>query len=204
MQRPRLASLAAGLLLGVFLAATGASGDTARSGHAGHFVRWDLVLIRDGVALPGGTDVATDHGTGDTISLTGSGTVEPLEFEAAGGGTWSVHEASGGSDQGVYYVTRFLSWRHLVGGNFAATGLIDGIGNGPGAHPNENEPSSGVLRLRIHFVSGSGQTTNGILTVFCHLPGTVVEVPEGIRVQVPEFDADFKPTSGVTLVHRLR
>jgi hypothetical protein len=192
-------------MLGGFIAAAGASGDTAatRATHHGFFVRWDLVLISNGVAVAGGSDVATDSG-GDTLTLTGSGTVEPKESEGAGGGTWAFHGSDGETDHGVYYVTRFLSWQRLAGGDFAATGLIDGIGNGPGSSRNENEPSSGILRLGIHFISDSGEEVNGILRVNCHLPGTVVDVPEGIRVRIPKFDLTFEPTSGVTLFHLLR
>ncbi|HYY33955.1 MAG TPA: hypothetical protein VE693_10320 [Gaiellaceae bacterium] len=203
MQRPKLLSLALGLALGVFIAAAGASGDTVASTEAHGFVRWDLLVISNGVAVAGGTDVATDA-AGDTLSLTGSGTVEPNESEAAGGGTWAFHGSDGETDQGVYYVTRFLSWQRLAGGNFAATGLIDGIGNGPGSSRNENEPTSGILRLRIHFIADSGEEVNGILRVNCHLPGTFVDVPEGIRIRIPTFDLVFEPTSGVTLFHRLR
>jgi hypothetical protein len=36
------------------------------------------------------------------------------------------------------------------------------------------------------------------------LPGTFVDVPEGIRIRIPTFDLVFEPTSGVTLFHRLR
>lgn len=203
MQRPRLLSLVLGIVLGGFIAAAAASGDTVATGSHHGFVRWDLLHVSNGVVVAGGTDVATDA-AGDTLTLTGSGTVEPNESEAAGGGTWAFHGSDDETDQGVYYVTRFLSWQRLAGGDFAATGLIDGIGNGPGSSRNENEPTSGILRLGIHFISDSGEEVNGILRVNCHLPGTFVDVPEGIRVRIPKFDLIFEPTSGVTLFHRLR
>jgi hypothetical protein len=177
------------------------------SGGDGHgLIRWDLPLIADGVAVPGGTDVSTDAATGDTITLTGSGQAEPGESEAAGGGTF-VHRHADGTEvaHGVYYVIGFKRWRHLAGGNFAATGLIDGIGNGPGSSRNENEPSSGILRLKVRFIPDVGGVPqpgiNGVLIINCHLPNTTVFVEEGVEVKIPSFNLDFTQTSGVTLFH---
>jgi hypothetical protein len=173
------------------------------------FVRWDLPQFVGGVIVVGGSDVSTDAETGDTLKLTGSGHAEPLEHEAAGGGTF-VHKNGGGKTlaRGAYYVTDFKSWKRLAGGSLDETGLIDGIGNGPGANPNEHEPTSGVLRLKVHFVpvvDGEPQPgVDGVLRINCSLPGTVEPVREGVRVMVPSFDLDFRPTSGVTLFHALR
>ena len=47
-------------------------------------------------------------------------------------------------------VTGFVSFARLGGGDFAKTGLIDGIGNGPGSSEedeDEGEPSSGILTV---------------------------------------------------------
>ena len=210
MRRATIALLALGLMVGTTFAATGHAGTgQERSGGNQRFVRWDLIQFVGNVILAGGENVATDAKTGDTLTLTGSGQAEPGEREAAGGGTF-VHADQGGTemDSGAYYVTGFISWRPLAGGSLDGLGLTDGIGNGPGAQPDEGEPSSGVLKLRIHAVAvvdGEPQEgVNGVLIVYCHLPGTIVDVPEGVAVRVPAFDLNFRPTSGVTLFHRLR
>src|SRR5206468_10451898 len=88
-----------GLALGIMLAATTATSSSPgndrgepneNGGQHNRFVRWDFLVIANGVAVAGGTDVSTDPATKDTLALTGSGQVEPGENEAAGGGTF-VH-----------------------------------------------------------------------------------------------------------------
>jgi hypothetical protein len=211
MRRATIGLFALVLVAGTALGATGTSGAESGSGTGSDevFIRWDLSQFVGNVIVVGGTDVSTDAESGDTIELTGSGHAEPLEAEAAGGGTF-VHETAEGETvaEGAYYVTGFRHWRLLTGGSLDETGLIDGIGNGPGANPNEHEPTSGVLRLKVRFVpveEGTPQPgVNGILIIFCHLPGTTVFVQEGVEVKIPSFGLDFKQTSGVTLFHRLR
>lgn len=212
MRRATIGLLALGLVIGTALVATGRSGAERRSSAAGSaplFIRWDLIQFAGNVIAVGGTDVSTDAPTGDTIELTGSGQAEPGEGEAAGGGTFVHMNAEGKTlAEGAYHVTGFISWRRLVGGSLDETGLIDGIGNGPGARPNEHEPTSGVLKLKVQFlpvVDGTPQPeVNGVLIVNCHLPGTIEFVPEGVQVKLPSFDLNFTPTSGFTLFHRLR
>jgi len=210
MRRAAIALLSLSLVAGASLAATaGGARDDAASGEDHLFVRWDLVEFVGGIILAGGSDVSTDAETGGTVKLTGSGQAEPLEHEAAGGGTF-VHKNEEGKTlaRGAYYVTDFKSWKRLAGGSLDETGLIDGIGNGPGANPNEHEPTSGVLRLKVRFVpvvDGEPQPgVDGILRINCNLPGTVEPVREGVRVMVPSLDLDFRPTSGFTLFHALR
>jgi hypothetical protein len=204
MRRTKLAALGLGLCLGLMIGATSAVGSDQR-GHRDGFVRWDLLLIADGVAVGGGVNVSTDQATGDTLELTGTGQAEPGEREAAGGGTFIQRHANGTEvTHGVYYVKRFLSWRRLAGGDFGATGLIDGVGN-----PGEREPTSGVLRLRIQFVpdvgGAPGPGPTGVLKINCHLPGTFVSVEEGFNVDVNGLEFDPDPVRhGVTLFHRLR
>jgi hypothetical protein len=222
----KITFLILGLVLGILLAATSAtsspSGDDPddqaqqeNGGHHNRFVRWDLVLIANGVAVAGGTDVATDAATKDTIALTGSGQVEPREQEAAGGGTF-VHKHADGSlaAKGAYVVTGFVSWQPLPGGNFAKTGLVDGIGNGPGSSEDEDEPSSGILTITVRFVpDGTAPSAgiDGVLSVHCDLPDTLGGDFEGVTVKLPSLSLDFTPAAnadpnahGVTLFHRLR
>jgi hypothetical protein len=177
------------------------------------FVRWDLVQAVNGVVVSGGTDVSTDAATRDTMALTGSGHAEPGEQEGAGGGTF-VHRDKDGNlkAKGSYFVTGFVSWQRLSGGNFAATGLVDGIGNGAGATPDENEPSSGILTLNVRLVPDGSTPSNGIdavLSIHCNLPQTIGGDFEGFTLTVGSFN--FTPTAngphtraGLTLFHILR
>jgi hypothetical protein len=222
----KITFLLLGLVLGVLLAAASATsspsgndrddqGQQENGSHHNRFVRWDLVLIVNGVAVAGGTDVATDAATKDTIALTGSGQVEPREEEAAGGGTF-VHKHADGSlvAKGAYVVTGFVSWQRLRGGNFSKTGLVDGIGNGPGSSEDEGEPSSGILTVNVRFVpDGTAPSAgiDGVLSVHCDLPDTVGGDFEGVTVTVASLNLDFTPAAnvdpnahGVTLFHRLR
>ena len=139
--------------------------------------------------LPGGTNVARDARTGDTIDLTGSGQAEPGDHSAAGGGTF-VHRHANGDlvANGVYVVIRFISWEKDTG----TLPVADGIGHA-------DQASSGILRMRIRAFPQGGTPVEATLTVFCHLPGASKPTTEGVRVQVGSFN--FVQTSGVTLFH---
>jgi hypothetical protein len=195
MRRITLVLLSVGLVLGVLIATAGATGAHDDSGRADEIVRWDLSQIVDGVILPGGGDVAAADG--ETITLTGSGHVEPGERDAFGGGTF-VHEDAGGTlvAKGVYYVTEFRSWEPLKGGTLAGTGLIDGIADMETA-------SSGILKVGVKLVAAGGSPQfDGELTVFCHLPGTIRDIPEGVALEVAGLHFD-RQVSGVTIFHIL-
>ena len=209
MRRAMIALLALGLVLGTTLVATGrARSETGSSSGDKALIRWDLIRIGGNIILAGGRDVSTDAATSDAITITGSGHAEPGEKEAAGGGTF-VHRHKDGTlvAQGAYHVTGFISWQRLTGGSFAGTGLIDGIANGTGATPDEQEETSGVLTLAAEFVplvKGEPQPgVQGTIIVNCDLPGTSGTAEEGVEVQVPSLDLDFTQTSGNTLLHLL-
>ena len=195
MRRIRFILVSLGLVLGLLIGAAGATGSDDDNGRPAEVVRWDLSQIVDCVILPGGTDVSAADG--DTIALTGSGHVEPREGKAFGGGTF-VHKDAGGNivAQGTYHVTAFRSFEALKGGTLAGTGLIDGIAD-------IDTASSGILKVGVRFVAAGGTPQlNGELTVFCHLPGTIRDVPEGIAVQVAGLNFD-RQVSGVTIFHIL-
>jgi len=211
-----------GLVLGILLAATTATSSSPgndrgqqneNGGQHNRFVRWDLVLIANGVAVAGGTDVSTDAATKDTIALTGSGQAEPREDEASGGGTF-VHKHADGSlvAKGAYVVTGFVSWERLRGGDFAKTGLIDGLGNGPGSSEDEDEPTSGILTVSVRFIPDGtppGAGFVGVLSVHCTLPDTVGGDFEGVTVDVAGLSFTFVANAdlnayGVTLFYCLR
>lgn len=197
MRRTKLLCLGLGLVLGLLIGPVGASGsDNGReTDRRGTIVRWDLSQILQGVALPGGTDAAAAS-TGDTTELTGSGHAAPRRDRAFGGGTFVGKDAAGNVDvEGVYYVTGFVSWERLRGGSLP---FIDGIG--PIARA-----TSGILKLNVHFVTTEGEEVDGVLTIFCHLPGTIRDVPEGIALDIPDIGLNFDTqVSGVTLFHVIR
>jgi len=201
MQRIFRSVFGAGLVLGLIMAAAtpALAGDREAQvdRSQGHFVRWDIVQIINGVVLPGGTAVSQDAATGDRVSLTGSGQAKPAPRQATGGGTF-VHRHADGTvfAQGVYYVTGFVSW-NPAGGSLVGTGLIDGVGP-------IDETSSGDLALRVHLVpNGGGAGLDGVLTIHCHLPGAVRDIPEGVSLAVGPFHFEPVEGQGFTLFHIL-
>ncbi len=157
-------------------------------------LRWDLVQIVQGVVLAGGTDVARDAASKDTISLTGSGQAEPEEHEAAGGGTF-VHKHENGSEvaHGVYFVTGFNSFRN-GGGTLVGAGATDGIGE-------IDETSSGILSLNVRLRPSGGGSLDAVLTVNCDLPGATFAIEEGVTLTVGTLH--FVQKEGATLFHVL-
>jgi hypothetical protein len=199
MRRSGIALVLLGLVLGAVLSATSAFGDHQRRGK---IVRWDLVNIANGTALVGGENVATDPESGESLRITGSGHVRPRSHEAFGGGTWALEDKDGNQlANGTYTVTELVSFRRLHGGNFAATGLIDGIGD-------PDEASSGIMVVNVRALVAGAPPEEGIdavLEVHCHLPETVEETFEGVRITVG--DQVFEPDPdrhGVTLFHVMR
>lgn len=159
-------------------------------------LRWDLVSVRDGVVIPGGTDVGRDAGTGDTISMTGSGQAEPHEREANGGGTF-VHMDSSGNTRasGVFLVTGFRDLDH-VSGSLVGVGLQDGVGE-------LGETTGGILTLGVRLIPDSGSPHEGVMTVDCDLPGARFAIHEGITLSVAGTALHFTQDSGTTLFHVL-
>jgi hypothetical protein len=199
MRRSRIALVLLGLLVGAVISAASALGDHQQRGK---IVRWDLVEIANGTALAGGENVATDPKSGQSLTITGSGHVRPRSHAAFGGGTWVLEDVDGNEiANGTYRVTEFVSFRRLRGGNFAATGLIDGIGD-------PNETSSGIMKVKVSALPEGAPPEDAIdatLEVHCHLPGTVEETFEGVRITVG--DQVFEPDPdrhGVTLFHVMR
>jgi hypothetical protein len=158
---------------------------SAASNGAQH-VRWDIVHLIAGNITAGGHASATAQNSGDTITLTGSGTfVAPASGggsgAATGGGTWT---ASGGGS-GTYEVTSLVSWRPAnaqFGSPF--NDLID-----------DGTSTNGTAVLNIAFSDG----TDGVLTIGCHGPGAPAGIFEGIATT-----KDYKtyyivsaPTGGV-------
>ena len=188
MRRFLLLCVATGLLV----VAASAVGTARVDGNA---VRWDLVQIVQGTVLAGGTDAGQDAASQDTVSLTGSGSADPDERDATGGGLF-VHKHANGTEvaHGVYVVTGFVSWRP-AGGSLAPAGVADGIGH-------LSETRAGILRMTVRlFPAGAlpGTHADGILTVDCALPGATFAIKEGITFAIGTFH--FTQHGGATLFH---
>ena len=156
-------------------------------------LRWDLVEFPQGVALPG-HNFARDAVTGDVVTLTGTGEVEPKKGTATGGGTF-VHKHSGGGAvaDGVYVVTGFRSFTP-AGGTLAGAGLVDGIGT-------LAQTMGGLLALDVALMPSGGGSLAGVLEVDCDLSGEF-PIDEGVNLSVGAFN--FVKAGGFTLVHVLR
>jgi len=193
ISRRRLVGVGAVGALGVLLAPEAVLADSERREEV-ELLRWDLVQIVQGVVLAGGTDVARDAASGDSISLTGSGEARPEKHKGTGGGTFA-HKHANGSEvaHGVYVVTGFNRFAN-GGGTLVGTGLTDGI-------DNLNKTTGGVLSLRVHLMATSGLTADGVLEVNCDLPGSSKPITEGVRLTVLTFK--FVQDSGATLFHVL-
>ena len=193
MNRPKLASLGLGLLLGVLIAATGAG--AGGGGALGHTYRYDLVQFAQDTVLSGGSNHATDATTHDIVTLTGSGQFKPGAGDATGGGTF-VHRHAGGSEvaEGAWLVTGFVSWQ-ILGGSLAGTGLTNGI-----AH--NGDETGGIVTLTVRLLPAGGSPVNGVLEVHCDLPGASPTTEEGVVLKVGSFN--FTQSDGFTLINDLR
>lgn len=193
MHRGKLTLL---LSLAAVVALVGSSAAAGSSDHErqarGHELRWDIVQATQSVVLAGGSAVATDATTLDTITLTGSGGAEPGEREATGGGTF-VHRHANGNEvaHGVFVVRGFVSFGP-AGGTLEGTGLTDGIGE-------IDETSAGILTLNVRLLPSGGGSVNAVLGIHCELPGETFAVHEGVTLDVGTLH--FRQTSGLTLFH---
>jgi hypothetical protein len=145
--------------------------------------------------LAGGKDKAKDAASGDEVTLTGSGQVEPKKERATGGGTF-VHKHANGTEvaHGVYTVTGFESFK-AAGGSLVGTGLIDGIGT-------LKQTMGGKLLMKVTLMPSTGLSHSGVLGVDCHLPGVEFRIEEGVTLTTGTRKFTT-PTSGSTLFHVL-
>ncbi len=158
-------------------------------------LRWDLIAITQGVVLSGGQDKAKDAASGDEVTLTGSGQVEPKKERATGGGTFVVKHANGTEKvHGVYTVTGFESFK-AAGGTLAGAGPIDGIGT-------LKQTMGGKLLMKVNLMASSGPSHPGVLGVDCALPGVEFPITEGVTLTTGPLKFTT-PTKGSTLFHVL-
>ena len=174
-------------------------------------IRWDIIqILSDGMTVEaGGTSLSAAsfepaQGAGDdsTITLTGSGTFDLGESDdVTGGGTWvTAKKRKSGpvTGSGTYRVTRLVSF-DLAPGDFAGSGLIDGIGNGADAR-------AGLAVMNVAYSDGA----KGTLVVICTLgtaagtPANVIEGTTATKGFVDYADPFFpnnSPSFGNTLFH---
>ena len=192
ISRRRILTVGAAGTLGILLTPEAAF---AKNTKEVKLLRWDIIVIdNSGVILPGGTNVARDARTGETIDLTGSGQAEPKERSAAGGGTFIRRDANGSEvAHGVYFVKGFRSFEN-AGGTLVGTGLIDGIGE-------LEETTGGILSLDVRLLPSSGGSVDGILGVHCTLPGSTGSIKEGETLSVAKLN--FVQDTGDNLFHVL-
>ena len=156
-------------------------------------LRWDLVHFPQHVVLPG-QDVAKDAASGDVVTLTGSGEVEPKKGIATGGGTF-VHSHSDGTEvmHGVYTVTGLTSFTP-AGGTLVGLPLRDGIGT-------LDQTMGGELVMAVALMPSTGGALTGTLEVDCTIPGVELHIEEGVNLSVGSFH--FEKAGGATLFHIL-
>jgi hypothetical protein len=135
----------------------------------GTTVRWDIISVdfTTGTILAGGV-ASADANDGSKITLAGSGTFSPGEDDnVTGGGTWDTFASDGSHmGNGTYRVTGLVSWIQAPGTPPLPN---DTIGNLADSH-------GGLAILRVAYSDGS----KGVLTVSCHIVGTLDSVFEGV------------------------
>lgn len=193
-----LAGSSALAVLGTGLASTAVFAAEADDPGKVKLLRWDLITItKAGVVVGGGTDVAQDSATGDTVTLTGSGQAEPHEHEANGGGTFTHRDSQGNvRASGSYFVTGFRDFED-AGGSLVGSGLVDGIGE-------LDETRGGILTMSVRLLPAGGKPHHGIMTVDCSIPGVTFPITEGITLSVADTPLKFVQKSGGTLFHLLQ
>ena len=121
---------------------------------------------------------------GDTIDITGSGTLSIHPDAVSGGGTFTHHFA-GGSVSGTWTAEELLSF--------------NSYGSAPGFPP---ALTAGLALIRVHLVAAGGSPqADAILRVTCDLPGAKVPSggEEGVRLNIQDLLNFNKEVSGVTL-----
>ncbi len=180
---------AAGVLGALGIPATVFAGDEEVE-----LLRWDLVHFPQRVGVPGQC-MAKDAATGDVVTLTGTGQIEPKKGTAAGGGTFAHNHANGTEvAHGVYIVTGFVSFTP-AGGSLAGIGLTDGIGD-------INRTIGGLIALQVQLRPAGGSPLAGVLHVDCDIPGVEFHIEEGVDLTVGSFH--FEKAGGFTDFHVLQ
>ncbi len=172
----------------------------APSGNAlGHTVRFDVIQFAQGsVILAGGSALAEDHATHDTVAVTATGQFKPGTGDAAGGGTFTHRHADGSLvASGVWVANSVASWA-TAQGNLAGFGLTDGIGH-------LGDVTGGIVFLNVTLLPDGGGSLRAVLGIHCVLnDGTDPSIVEGVSVEVGRFHFEQVAEEGATLFHVLR
>ena len=135
------------------------------------------------LAPSGCPDVAMAD-NGDTIDITGSGTLSIHPKSVTGGGTF-VHHFAGGSVSGTWTAEQLLSF--------------DSYGSSPVLPP---ELTAGLALIRVHLVADGGSPqADAILRVNCVLPGAKMPAgaEEGVRLNIQDLLNFNTEVSGFTV-----
>jgi len=121
---------------------------------------------------------------GDTVELTGSGTISVHPKSASGAGTFTDKDAAGNV---------------LVNGTWEATKLLSFHSYGSGAAQGlPPELWGGQALIRVHLTAG-GNEIDAILTVDCALGKVPPGAAEGVTLNVPGIIHFNKSVSGFTV-----
>ena len=124
---------------------------------------------------------------GDTIILTGSGTLTPMPKAVTGGGTF-VHKNSSGSTLGS--------------GTWTATQLITFVSYGTLPPPDDNL-EGGKANVRVHLSPSGGGELDAILQIHCLLGAPPPGASEGIRLNVQDVINFNREVHGETVFIKL-
>lgn len=123
---------------------------------------------------------------GDTIAITGIGSISVHPKSASGGGTFT-HTFTGGSVSGTWTATQLLSFVDYGSGT-------DGFG--PPLH-------AGNALIAVNLIVGGTVVHTGILEVTCRLPGaggpSEMGKEEGVRLNVQDAINFNQKVSGFTV-----
>jgi hypothetical protein len=169
------------VMLALVLAGLGNTSVAADSGAATYNYRIGTGVLcgLDPSACPDVTMAAN----GDTIEITGAGTLSIHPKSVSGGGDFTHHFAGGGSVSGTWTVKKLLGFT--------------GYGCGGGGLPDDFCGGQAVIRVEL-FVGGT-HVADGTLQVDCLLGTFPAGADEGVRLAVqggPNFN---KEVSGFTL-----
>ena len=124
---------------------------------------------------------------GDTIIITGSGTLIPVPKAVTGGGTF-IHKNSSGVV--------------LASGTWTATQLITFVSYGTLPPPDDNL-EGGKANIRIHLSPSGGGGLNAILQIHCLLGAPPPGASEGIRLTVQDVINFNREVHGETVFIKL-
>jgi hypothetical protein len=168
-------------VLALVLAGLGTSTATADSGSA----TYDYV-IGEGIVCgfdPSACPAVSTASNGDTLIMTGSGTLSIHPKSVSGGGNFTHNFASGGSVSGTWTAKKLLG--------FHGYGCVD-VGL-------PNEICGGLAVIRVELFVGGSHVADGTLQVDCLIGKFPAGAIEGVRLAVAGFLNFNTEVSGFTL-----